>query len=40
MDPLEVKGILFSHDTDIIEKQVENLIKNKYKTSQRSKQKT
>ena len=27
MDPLEVKGILFSHETDIIEKQVENLIK-------------
>ena len=32
MDPLEVKGILFSHETYIIEKQVENLNKNKYKT--------
>ena len=28
MDALEVKGILFLHETDIIEKQVENLIKN------------
>ena len=32
MDPLEVKGILFSHETNIIQKQVENLNKNKYKT--------
>ena len=32
MDPLKVKGILFSHEIDIIEKQVENLNKNKYKT--------
>ena len=32
MDPLEVKGILFLHETNIIEKQVEKLIKKKYKT--------
>ena len=31
MDPLEVKGILFSHETYIIEKQVENLIKTSIK---------
>ena len=29
--PLEIKGILFSHETDIIEKQVENLIKTSIK---------
>ena len=32
MDPLEVKGRLFSHEIDIIEKQLEKLNKNKYKT--------
>ena len=32
MDPLEVKGILFSHETTIIEKQEEKFNKNKYKT--------
>ena len=31
MDPLKVKGILFSHEIDIIEKQVENLIKTSIK---------
>ena len=30
--PLGIKGILFSHEISIIEKQVEKLNKNKYKT--------
>ena len=39
MDPLEIKGILFSHETYIIEKQVEKLIKTSIKLNKEASQK-
>ena len=39
MDPLEIKGILFSHETYIIEKQVENLIKTSIKLNKEASRK-
>ena len=37
--PLEIKGILFSHKTTIIEKQVENLIKTSIKLNKEASRK-
>ena len=39
MDPLKVKGILFSHETYIIEKQVETLIKTTIKLNKEASRK-